>query len=210
MPWHAHLLPAGLAAVLLGIWLAVPTDEVMRSWALSAASLRQGRGLPLVLHLFAHGSWIHVGMNVAALLLLSAPVISRLGAPPLSWARYLYLYVGSGLAGAALFEIFNLYGNGSMLGASGAIFGLLGALARVHPSTGEAVSMRSPRTWSVIKVFIQNHIALFVLLAVVAIFTGRSALVAWEAHLGGLLFGFFATPLYLPRRASCSGQGGNG
>jgi membrane associated rhomboid family serine protease len=62
----------------------------------------------------------------------------------------------------------------------------------------------------VIKVFIQNHIALFVLLAVVAIFTGRSALVAWEAHLGGLLFGFFATPLYLPRRASCSGQGGNG
>jgi len=201
VPWHAHLVPSALALAVLGIWLTVPPDTLMRSWALSWPSLREGHGLTLVLHLFAHGSWPHVGMNVAALMLLSGPLISRLGAPPLSWARYLYLYVGSGLSGAVLFGILNQDGAASMLGASGAIFGLLGALARVHPSTGEAVPIRSPRTWSLVKVFVHNHIALFSLLAVVAVFTGSSALVAWEAHVGGLLFGFFATPLYLPRRA---------
>lgn len=199
MPWHAHVVPFALALAILGIWLTVPPDALMQTWALSWPSLREGRGLPLVLHLFAHGGWPHVGMNVAALMLLSAPLISRLGAPPLSWARYLYLFLGSGLSGAVLFGILNQDGAASMLGASGAIFGLLGALARVHPSTGETVPIRSSRTWSLVKVFVQNHIALFLLLAVVAVFTGNAALVAWEAHLGGLLFGFFATPLYLPR-----------
>lgn len=197
VPRHAYLVPVGLAAIIIGIGLALPT-EVTASWALSWHSLHRGEMLPLVLHLFAHGGWAHVGMNVAALVLLSGPVISRLGAPPLSWARYLYLFFGSGFAGAALFLLFNR-DSASMLGASGAIFGLLGALARVHPSTGEAVSIRSPRTWSLVKVFAQNHIVLFALLVAVAVLTGRSVLVAWEAHLGGLLFGFFATPLYLPR-----------
>jgi len=200
VPWHAYLVPLGLVAIIIGIWLALPT-EVTGSWALSWNSLRQGQVLPLVLHLVAHGGWAHVGMNVAALVLLSGPLISRLGAPPLSWARYLYLFVGSGLSGAALFLLFHR-DSASMLGASGAIFGLLGALARVHPSTGEAVSIRSPRTWSLFKLFAQNHLVLFALLVVVAVLTGRSVLVAWEAHLGGLLFGFFATPLYLPRSSA--------
>lgn len=200
MPWHTHLVPSALAAVILGIWFIVPPDELRQFWALSGRWLGQDYGPSLLLHAFAHGSWAHVGMNVAALLLLSAPLISRLGAPPISWARYLYLYVGSGFSAAVMFGIFNQEGAGSMLGASGAIFGLLGAWARVHPSTGEAVPIRSKRTWSLVKVFVQNHVALFTLIAVVAVFTGSSALVAWEAHLGGLLFGFFATPFYLPQR----------
>jgi membrane associated rhomboid family serine protease len=200
VPWHAYLVPVGLAAIIIGIGLALPA-EVTGSWALSGHSLRRGEMLPLGLHLLAHGGWAHVGMNVAALVLLSGPLISRLGAPPLSWARYLYLFVGSGLAGAVLFLLLNR-DSASMLGASGAIFGLLGAWARVHPSTGEAVSIRSPRTWILIKVFVQNHLVLFALLVGVAVLTGRSVLVAWEAHLGGLLFGFFATPLYLPRTST--------
>ena len=194
-------MPTALAAVMLGIWFIVPPDELRQSWTLSGGWLRQAYSPSLLLHLFAHGGWVHLAMNLAALLLLSAPLISRLGGAPFSWARYLYLFAGSGLSGAVMFGIFNQDGVASMLGASGALFGLLGAWARVHPSTGESVPIRSQRTWSLVKVFVQNHVALFALLAVIAVFTGKSALVAWEAHLGGLLFGFFATPLYLPKRA---------
>jgi membrane associated rhomboid family serine protease len=147
--------------------------------------------------MFAHGGLAHVLMNAAALLLLSGPLISRLGKPPVSWMRYIYLMLGSGTSGAILFLMLNRGEASSMLGASGAVFGLLGTLARVHPSTGHAVPIRSRRTWLVARLFVQNHLILFALLAVVALLAGGSTLVAWQAHLGGLLFGFFAAPLFL-------------
>ncbi|OBX17650.1 hypothetical protein A9995_15275 [Erythrobacter sp. QSSC1-22B] len=49
----------------------------------------------------------------------------------------------------------------------------------------------------VVKLFVQNHLVLFAVLAVIAFLSGGGALVAWEAHLGGLLFGFFVAPLFL-------------
>ena len=202
VPWHAQLTPLLLAGIITAIWLLVPTAEIMQGWALSRDSLRQGHAVPLILYVFAHGSWLHVSLNVASLLLLSAPVVSRLGAPPISWGRYLYIFFGSGLSGAAFFLLFGHDPAARMLGASGAIFGLLGALARVHPLTGETVPIRSPRTWSLVKLLVQNHIALLALLAALAILTGASASVAWQAHVGGLLFGFFAAPLYLPQRGT--------
>lgn len=195
VPWHAHVLPMGLSVLLVGIWLE--SGGRMNSWAVSWQTLWQNP-ISLVTHMFAHGGLAHVSMNAGALLLLSGPLISRLGHAPLSWMRYLYLFTGSGVSGAALFLILNPAGATSMLGASGAVFGLLGTLARVHPATGQAVPIRSRRTWMVAKFFVQNHLALFALLALIALLTGGSALLAWEAHLGGLLFGFFVAPLFLP------------
>jgi membrane associated rhomboid family serine protease len=195
VPWHAHLMPAAIATLIVGIWIG--SDGKMTSWAVSWNSLSEQSIWPLFMHMFAHGGLPHVAMNAVVLLLLSGPLISRLGEPPISWMRYAYLLVGSGLFGAAVFLTLNYGSSVSMLGASGAIFGLLGTLARIHPSTGRAVPINSRRTWLVVKLFIQNHVALFALLALIALLTGGAALVAWEAHLGGLLFGFFAAPLFL-------------
>jgi membrane associated rhomboid family serine protease len=201
VPWHSHVLPLALAAILVGLWLALPSAWVLQSWALSWSSLsREGIG-PFALHILAHGGWAHLSLNVIALIVLSGPLIACLGNPPIGWGRYLYIFAGSGLSGGALFLAMNLSGGGAMLGASGAIFGILGALARVHPATGEAVPMNSRRTWLLTKFFVQNHIALFVLIAVVALLTGAAPMLAWEAHLGGLLFGFFIAPLYLRKGA---------
>lgn len=195
VPWHAHVVPSTLAALLVGLWLI--SDGRMTSWAISWPMLDQNPVLPIFTHILAHGGVAHVLMNSAVLLLLSGPLISRLGKPPIAWLRYLYLMVGSGISGAALFLVLNHSETASMLGASGAVFGLIGILARVHPSTGHAVPIRSPRTWMVVKFFVQNHLVLFALLAIIAFLSGGSALVAWEAHLGGLLFGFFVAPLFL-------------
>lgn len=197
MPWHAHLVPFGLALLVCGVWFFVPTSTVLGTWALSWASLGEGRVIPLFAHMLAHGGLAHLSINLAALILVSGPLISCLGAPPVAWARYLYLFVGSGVAGGLLFLLINHSGSTSVLGASGAIFGILGAIARVNPVTRETVSVKSGRTWALIRLFITNHIALFALIAIVAFLTKSAPFVAWEAHLGGLLFGFFATPLYL-------------
>jgi membrane associated rhomboid family serine protease len=196
VPWHCHVLPAALVALIVGIWIG--SDGTLEGWAVSWRSVRESAVLPLVTHMLTHGGWTHVLLNGAALLLLSGPIISRLGSPPVSWLRYMYIIVGSAISGAVLFLVLSR-GETSMLGASGAVFGLVGTLARIHPSTGNAVPIRSHRTWAVLKFFFQNHLLLFFLLVIVAVLTGESAFVAWEAHFGGLLFGFFVAPLFLRR-----------
>jgi membrane associated rhomboid family serine protease len=195
-------LVAGITAF---IWLKLSANGSMPDWALSWQALREGRTATVAMHIFAHGGWLHLAMNIAAMLLLSGPLVSRLGTPPLSWARFLYLYVGSGVFGGLLFLALNPASDGSMLGASGALFGVLGALARVHPATGEVVAVRSVRTRSLAKLFLQNHLVLFALVFLLALVTGVAQGLAWQAHLGGMLFGFFAAPLYLPRPQNISG-----
>jgi membrane associated rhomboid family serine protease len=199
VPWHAHIVPLVLALFMAAVWWT-STDPAMSSWALSWSSLQGHHYLPLVGHIFAHGGWLHLVLNETVLLVLSGPLISRLGTPPIAWLRYLYLFLGSGLSGALLFLLVHRGDTASVLGASGAIFGLVAALARVNPVTGDAEPIKSPRTWLLIKFFLQNHLALAVLIIAMALFSGSLVGFAWEAHLGGLLFGFLATPLYLNRR----------
>jgi membrane associated rhomboid family serine protease len=198
VPAHAHIVPTALATLLSLAWLGYSTNGSMSGWALSWPGLHERGSWLLVLHIFAHGGLLHLIMNVSALMLVGGPLISRLGTPPLSWARFLYLFFGSGLAGAALFLAFHFGRPAAMMGASGAIFGIVGALARVHPATGEVVPLKSARTMMLAKLFLQNHLILLALVVIVALLTGARQGFAWEAHLGGLLFGFLATPLYLP------------
>lgn len=103
-----------------------------------------------------------------------------------------------------MFLILNDRPSASALGASGAIFGLIGALARVHPATGVAVSILSRRSWLLARMFIRDHLVMFALIFGAIVLTGQSALLAWEAHLGGMLFGLFVAPLFLPRAAETS------
>lgn len=195
--WHRYLAPGVLAALMIGIWLVSTSSFGGLSWAVSRQSLEQGRLLPLLLHMFAHGGLLHVVMNAASLIILSPPLIKHLGRSPICYARYLYLFVGSGLAGAALFLVLHANAATPMLGCSGAIFGLLGALTRAHPSTGTIVSIVSPRTWALVKLFVREHAVLLMVIAAVTILTHASTRIAWEAHLGGLLFGLLAAPLFL-------------
>lgn len=206
VPWQAYLLPLLLAALLVVCWWVTPKQEA-EAMALSWAALQLGRTATIWLHMFAHGSLLHVSVNCAALMALGPPLIARLGKWPVSWGRFLYLYFGSGLAGAALFLALN--DSAAMLGASGAIFGIFGALARVHPHSGTLVPVKSRRTWLIAKAFIKEHLMMFALLAIVTILWGKSASIAWQAHLGGLLFGVFAGSFFLEQDLRPSGAGEN-
>ncbi len=196
VPWHAHVVPVAVGLIVAAVffWGGTP---VASHWVLSWRTIENGRVAPIILHMFVHGGLLHVLLNLSAFLFLSAPLISRLGQPPLAWVRYLYILVGSGISGGVIFLLVNRDSAASVLGISGAVFGLVAALARVHPATGDLVGVRSRRTWLLVKFFFQNHLALFLLLAIMAVVSGRWIGLAWEAHLGGMLFGFFATPLYL-------------
>ena len=79
--------------------------------------------------MFLHGSIIHLGFNMYALWIFGPAIERRYGA-----ARYLALYFAAGLWGSAGALI--LSPNGYTVGASGAIFGLMGAFVAIAKVQG--------------------------------------------------------------------------
>jgi membrane associated rhomboid family serine protease len=126
---------------------------------------------------FLHWQIWHIAFNMFGLWWLGAPLEAALGR-----VRYLALYLLSGLAGSALTYLIAAP-NESSLGASGAIFGLLGATA---------VLVRR------MKYDMRPVIAL---LALNLLFTFTWGNIAWQAHVGGLVAGALIayTMVYAPR-----------
>jgi len=131
----------------------------------------------LVTSMFTHVSIVHIGFNMLALWVLGPQLELAVGR-----VRFLALYFLSGLAGSALvYWLSSEYG--STIGASGAIFGLMGALLIVALKVGGDV--RGVLTWVGIN---------FVITVVVAN-------ISWQGHLGGFVGGtaIGAILVYAPR-----------
>ncbi|MEU9980428.1 rhomboid family intramembrane serine protease [Streptomyces sp. NPDC050856] len=124
-----------------------------------------GQWYRLLTSMFLHQAVWHVGFNMLGVWWLGGPLEAALGR-----ARYLALYLLSGLAGSALtYLLAPVYG--FSLGASGAVFGLLGATV---------VLVRR------LKYDMRPVMALLVLNLVLTFFWAN---IAWQAHIGGLIAG---------------------
>ncbi|MEP7054876.1 MAG: rhomboid family intramembrane serine protease [Actinomycetota bacterium] len=132
---------------------------------------------------FLHEAIWHIGFNMYALLLLGDQVERVLG----RW-RYVALYVAAALGGSTASYFFSRP-NDSSIGASGAIFGLFGALFVIQRRLGGDTSQ-------IMVILLLN---LFLGFAIPGI--------DWRAHLGGLVTGAVITAGYVylgkgsPRRA---------
>ncbi len=127
---------------------------------------------------FLHAEPLHIMFNMYALLLLGDTVERQLG----RW-RYIALYFAAGLAGSAASYAFSLNGG---IGASGAIFGLFGALFVIQKR------MRADTSQLVVVLLLNLGIAL--------VFPN----IDWRAHVGGLVAGAVITAgyVYLGRGAT--------
>ena len=170
-------------------------------WSLSAAALAEGRWYALISHMFAHAGLWHLVLNSTFLLGVTPVVMARFGVGPSGWLRYAVLFLVSGLLGAGLYLALHPASAVPMVGASGAICGVWGAASRIGPE-GEIVPIRSDQVWVQVKAFAKMNLILFGLLFVLVRMSGGVGGLAWEAHLGGFLFGLFAVPWLAPRRAA--------
>lgn len=125
----------------------------------------EGQWYRLLTATFLHQEPMHLAFNMLSLWFLGPPLEAALGR-----VRYLALYVLSGLGGSALAYLVAAP-NQPSLGASGAIFGLLGATA---------VLLRR------LNYDMRPVVALLVLNL---IFTFTWSNISWEAHVGGLVVG---------------------
>jgi membrane associated rhomboid family serine protease len=119
-----------LITVAQGAGINSPGGSLFTKWALFGPAVAQGDWWRLLTAAFLHASVLHIGLNMLALGWLGAPVERYIGP-----VRYLALYLVSGLAGSAGALVASPLA--VTVGASGAIFGILGALLIIeYQATG--------------------------------------------------------------------------
>ncbi len=122
---RATFMIAAVTAVVSGAALALVGNDVVPLLAAGALSaplvLGEGEWWRLGTMMLLHGGFVHLALNLSAILVVGVVVEARLGA-----ARTLIVYLGSGFLGA----VTSVYITGAAVavGASGAAMGLLGAL----------------------------------------------------------------------------------
>lgn len=143
---------------------------------------------PLVLHVFLHGGWLHLFMNMTAMAAFGPAAALTLGRGPRGAALFLAFFflcaIGGGLAQELLYALGE---SGYAVGASSALSGLLPAAGWIQGGWRGALRLSAP--WIVINL----------LLAVTQTTLGLP--IAWAAHLGGLAAGLVLFPVFLSLRA---------
>src|SRR5689334_13506892 len=105
-----------IPAELFGLWHPPRNYQVLAPWATVFTSM------------FLHGGWFHLLGNMLYLWIFGNNVEDVLGR-----GRYLLLYLGSGIVAALTQAFSHPASHIPMVGASGAIAGVLGAYLLLHP-----------------------------------------------------------------------------
>jgi membrane associated rhomboid family serine protease len=131
-PFVTYALIAINMLVFLGYWgqfSAQGLDAFFYTWGLVPDQILSGRGgLTLITHMFLHGGWMHLLGNLLFLWIFGDNMEDAFG-----HLRYLGFYLLCGLAAAALQIAGDPSSNGPMVGASGAIAGVLGGYLLLFP-----------------------------------------------------------------------------
>ena len=158
-----------LITVAQGTGINNPGGSLFTKWVLFGPAVAHGDWWRLITAAFLHANVLHIGLNMLALIWLGAPVERYLG-----HLQYLGLYLVSGLAGSAGALIATPLG--VTVGASGAIFGILGALLIIeYQATGRIVGQA------------------FTLILINLVFSFTFSGISVGGHIGGLIGGIVAT-----------------
>lgn len=156
-------------------------DRVTADYAMSGVAVAGfGEWWRLITAAFLHASPTHLLLNMLALWIVGGIVEPRLG----RW-RYLTVYFVSAMAGSVLSYVVDPV-NQSSVGASGAVFGMFGALF--------VLALR-------LRLDVRGVAALIAINVVIGFIPGFN--INWRAHLGGLIAGTILTAVmvYAPQRS---------
>jgi rhomboid protease GluP len=170
----------------LNVSLVTQPFDVVGRGALVPELVARGEAWRLVSSMFLHAGFVHLALNMLSLYFLGAFVEVAFGR-----ARFLALYLTSGLAGGLAYLYFGAFG-GSVVGASGAIFGLLGGVLGYSLRRG-TFSWQNPL------------IRQLLILTVLNLYIGFSVPnISNAAHIGGLIsglaFGWLVAPTVYSRK----------
>jgi membrane associated rhomboid family serine protease len=161
-----------LITAVQGAGINSPGGSLYLKSVLYGPFVAQGDWWRLVTSMFLHGFLLHIAFNMYALWVIGRPVEQYLGR-----TRYLGLYFVSGLAGAAGALIQSPLT--PVVGASGAIFGILGAMLIIEwQATGRLGGQA------------------MTLIVINLVFSFTFSGISWGGHIGGLIGGILVTLAY--------------
>jgi membrane associated rhomboid family serine protease len=136
--------------------------------------------LAILYSMFLHASLLHIGGNMLFLWIFGNNIEDRMG-----WIGFPLFYLASGLAAAAAHIAGQPSSTVPIVGASGAIAGVMGAYLVLFPN------VRIRTLFFFIIILLRDITAKWLLLAwfLLQFFTGPNSGVAWLAHVGGFVFG---------------------
>lgn len=175
--WVLRLMIANFAIFLLMAVRLVPAGAI--EWLGFAVPGFLTRPWTVFTYMFVHGGFMHLFMNMLALFFFGPPLEQKWGS-----RFFLRFYLATGLGGAAFSVLlYSLTGPTIMVGASGAIFGLLVAFALNWPDAKIFL-------YFVFPVPAKWFVAGLGVLTLLSTVQGSTDGVAHWAHLGGLVTGF--------------------
>jgi membrane associated rhomboid family serine protease len=163
-----------LITAVQGNGLNNPGGSLYVKWILYGPFVHDGDWWRLVTAMFLHGFLLHIALNMFALYVIGRPVELYLGP-----TRFLVLYFVSGLAGSAGALVQSP--STPVVGASGAIFGVLGAMLILEwQATGRLAG--NAFTWIVLNLVLNF-----------AFNAGAGGNISIGGHVGGLIGGILVT-----------------
>lgn len=197
---EADVLREPMAAQLLSFMAFVPA----RFESFSALSVLEFLRAAVTSSLM-HAGFAHLAVNMIWLAAFGAPLAQRLGA----W-RFGAFWIFAAICSAFLHYITHLGDLSPLVGASGVVSAAMGAAARfgfaasggrgARAFSGAPLTMsEAARSRSVVAFILVWALVNFIAGAGVLDMGQGSASIAWQAHIGGFLAGFFGLRLFDPR-----------
>jgi membrane associated rhomboid family serine protease len=157
--------------------------------------------LTTVSYSFMHGSIAHIALNMIWLAAFGSPLAARIG--PLRMALF---WIATSIA--AVMTHFAVYPDSMapLVGASGAVSGMMGAAARFgfRRSTtrnsaafvGDILPIGVALRMRIVLTFLGVWFVTNIVTGLLSVGVENSASIAWEAHIGGFVIGFFGISLF--------------
>ena len=181
-------LPEGILNLFLHLYGAVPMRFMDTQWA-DSAGYPGGAWIAGFTYMFLHGGWLHILLNMWVLWVFADNVEDAMG----HW-RFALFYLLAGMAALSLHVIFNANSTMPVIGASGAIAGVMGAYFRLFPQARVVVLIPLLFIPWIVEVPAVVFLGLWFLIQVLSGLLSATPLndgqsVAWWAHAGGFAFG---------------------
>ena len=187
-PWPVVVLTLGIVAAY-AVQSRFPLPLIEDAFAFSPALMLQGHPERLISSLFVHGSWSHALFNAAFGLAFGAPVARFFGPRPGGVVAFFLFFITTGVIACLGFAALHWGQPASLLGASGAVSGLMGAAARLIGGGGRVGPVFSKAVTSIGTAWIAINAIMALAPGALIPGVGPGAAVGWEAHLVGFAAG---------------------